>query len=161
MSEARRPYFLGIILIILGFILLLDKVDVFEYSWPMILILVGGAFLGSDYLNKQSRSTFVGLLLMLLGLAFLGIEYDWFGWRLHDEWPVLLLAVGLAFLFTSLIRKEKRGMQVPGTVITLLGLFFLAVEARWIDSRFVDDVYDWWPLLLLGVGVWLIVDKKR
>lgn len=160
-EEQRRPYLLGILLIVLGGILLLDRADIVEYSWPMILIIVGAAFLASDFLNKNHRSTFVGLLLLLLGLAFLGIEYDWFGWHLRDEWPVLLLAVGLAFLITSLIHKERHRMQVPGAIITAIGLFFLAVEARWISSRAVYDIYEWWPLLLLGVGVWLIVDRRR
>jgi hypothetical protein len=152
---------LGTALIILGVLLLLDKADVIDYSWPMILVLVGAAFLVSDFMTKQNRSLFVGLLLTLLGLAFLGIEYDWFGWRLHNEWPVLLLAVGLAFMITSLIRGEKRGMLVPGGIITGIALLFLAVEARWIDSRAAYDIFEWWPLILLGVGVWLIMDKRN
>lgn len=50
-------------------------------------------------------------------------------------------------------RRGGRGKLIPGIILILLGGFFLL-------EKFIPD-FDWkdyWPLFLIGVGIWFIID---
>lgn len=58
--------------------------------------------------------------------------------------------------------KAGQGGLIAGVILTVLGIIAFADEYIDIDLRWL---YDLWPLLLVGVGVWLILasvrDRKR
>ncbi|HWM92076.1 MAG TPA: DUF5668 domain-containing protein [Thermoanaerobaculia bacterium] len=51
-----------------------------------------------------------------------------------------------------------QGGLISGVILTLLGLIALADQYVDVDLRWL---YDLWPLLLVGVGIWLIVASIR
>ena len=87
----KRLYF-GIILIALGVILFLEKLNIipesvsdFLISWPMLLIAVGVlSFIGG---NRPS-----GIVMIVIGGFFLLPDF-------FDFWPLVLIAIGIALLF--------------------------------------------------------------
>jgi hypothetical protein len=58
--------------------------------------------------------------------------------------------------------KAGQGGLIAGVILTVLGIIAFADEYIDIDLRWL---YDLWPLLLVGVGIWLILasvrDRKR
>ncbi len=58
--------------------------------------------------------------------------------------------------FTTMNSNERNGNVVGGAI--LVGIGFLFLLDRWLDISFGDL----WPLILIGLGIWLIVkDRNR
>ncbi|MEM6796064.1 MAG: DUF5668 domain-containing protein [Acidobacteriota bacterium] len=83
-----------------------------------------------------------GALLLLSRLDLLGFRLDL--WHL---WPLFLIALGL----TSLARLE----WISGLVLVGLGGVYLAATV--VPDFSVDDVFSFWPLLLVVAGVITVV----
>ncbi|WP_460638332.1 PspC domain-containing protein [Larkinella harenae] len=59
-------------------------------------------------------------------------------------------------LYTTMNTNERNGNLVGGAILVGIGVLFLL--DRWFDIRFGDM----WPLILIGIGAWLIVkDRNR
>ena len=54
----------------------------------------------------------------------------------------------------SALKTQNNTAATAGTVLVLLGGFFLLSQLGWMSSAF-------WPLLLIGAGVWFIVSRRR
>ena len=62
----------------------------------------------------------------------------------------------LTNLYTTMNTNERNGNLVGGAI--LVGIGFLFLLDRWFDIRFGDM----WPLILIGIGAWLIAkDRNR
>jgi hypothetical protein len=97
-------------------------------------------------------------LIILGGLAFLfilaGVNLD-----LSRLWPLLIIAPGALLLWTAFTGRmdEARGRAVTGgTLLVLLGLFFLATTMGVISW---SDQANLWPVYLLIPGVSLLAGK--
>jgi hypothetical protein len=92
--------------------------------------------------------TFIpGLILIAMGALFLldNLHIVPFG-RIWAYWPAILIALGL----WKLVDSSFAGGRVVGGVLTLTGALFLG------DTLGYFRVEDWWPLLLIGVGLLLL-----
>lgn len=107
MSFFKGRWIFGLFIILLGFTLLLNNLNitnisigyVFSNFWPVLLILFGLSFLS----NKGSKGELItGLFIIFLGVVFLGRNLELFYidlsilWRVF--WPSLLILAGLSFL---------------------------------------------------------------
>lgn len=113
----------------------------------------------SSYRNGYSKGLGFGLLLMLLGVLFLGFNFglipNELKWVIFS-WPMLLVFIGVVNLF-------KRHIY-SGVVLVLVGGFFLFPRIihtypenfPGFDGNFA---HIYWPLLLVAAGVLLIVSK--
>jgi uncharacterized membrane protein HdeD (DUF308 family) len=52
----RRPIVSGFVLLGLGLLLLFDSLDALEYTWPILLILVGVALIFGRYFNRREET---------------------------------------------------------------------------------------------------------
>jgi predicted membrane protein len=93
---------IGIIIIILGSALLLDRLDyvffpVWIFTWPMILIVVGFVI--------GARKGFAGigwLIMILVGTFFLVQHHMPFDWQMREYlFPVMIIIVGVFILFRA------------------------------------------------------------
>ncbi len=91
----------------------------------------------------------VGLVLITLGVLFLLDQNNVLdsGDLIADWWPVVFVVAGFLYLSFS-----PRHVMVPA-VLVIIGLALLA--------RSLDFVPDWvptifWPLVLVGVGLWVM-----
>jgi predicted membrane protein len=96
-------YIIGIILLIAGGLLLLDNFDLINFnmtrliiSWQMIFIVIGVLI----YAGSENN---VGLVFILLGCVFLLSKY--FDLNVWAFWPVILIVLGLYFIFGFNRRK--------------------------------------------------------
>ncbi|HEB83756.1 MAG TPA: hypothetical protein ENI92_02015 [Bacteroidetes bacterium] len=156
----RRPVFLAVALILIGALLLADRADLFEFSWPWILVIIGAGFLIQAVVQHSDSPVFVGVLLLAFGLIFLADKMFWLPWRMHHTWPLLLIAIGVAFLASYLARPSRSGPIIAGGLLILLGLFFLLADMRILHWYWVVDVLSFWPLALLALGIYLLVRPR-
>jgi hypothetical protein len=91
---------------------------------------------------------FWGLVLVLLGTLSL---FDVAGYLSDEAMQVsLLTGVGAIFIVDALVRRARLGVEVGGrfaigTILILAGILV------------AFGVSQWWPLILLGAGVAIIV----
>lgn len=94
----------------------------------------------------------IGLFLILLGVGFLGNQFDIFpvGEILKYLWPSLITLVGVYLLF------KARRQLIIGLIITLIGIFSL------IDTT-VDlpiSIWDLWPLVFIAIGINVLLNGR-
>ena len=100
-SNPKQHIVLGTIIIGIGVLALLDKLNIFPIGqifnfWPCVFAVIG--FLKIAQSNSRSSMLIgvgfvaVGILLTLKQLGFIHVE-----WR--DWWPVILIAVGASIIF--------------------------------------------------------------
>ncbi len=92
----------GILLVLVGLLFLLVNLNLlpelpnYIYSWPMLFILIAVVQLISGK-SKQA------LIFFLIGGFFLLQQFNWIDMRIY--WPILLVLVGLIFLFRDRDRR--------------------------------------------------------
>ena len=97
------------------------------------------------------RETWIGLLLIALGLLFL------LG-RLVDgasvAWPLFVMAPGIVLLVWAFLGgKDASGLAVPGSIVTTVGLVLFIQN---LTNTFETWSYTWALVLAsVGVGTWL------
>lgn len=101
-SNSSRTVF-GLILVFISLLLLVDNFGFYPihwhryiFTWPTFLIFIGLIVL------SNSRSRITGLVMITIGAFFLAARFFYipvFFGKLF--WPVVILAVGLSFLFSS------------------------------------------------------------
>jgi hypothetical protein len=103
------------------------------------------------------RNTFTGIMLIMIGGAFLlGQVTD-----IDFDWTFILMGLGLAFILKSVFER-KPGSVFPGVLLLLLGLLFFS------DNMGIDlfGVWDTWPFIPGVVGIaflaeWAITREKN
>ncbi|WP_188453492.1 LiaI-LiaF-like domain-containing protein [Virgibacillus oceani] len=128
------------------------------YSWPTLLIVIGLALLIHSYSSKDYQNLFSGTIVLGLGIHFHGNEHYSF-WI--DHWAIYPLIVGIAFIVRYL--KTKTGL-LAGTIligVSLLLIFSIRLPA-WFDWIYIviNFIESFWPILLIGIGVYLLRKKK-
>ncbi|MBS1271479.1 MAG: Protein LiaF [Candidatus Marinimicrobia bacterium] len=101
--------------------------------------------------SKPRHIPWVGLILILIGLVFLfeNLEIINLGRIIVDWWPVILIAAGITKL-----RGPSKG---NGVVLLVLGLLLLSITLDLINWA---QLGGFWPLLLIGVGVYLVLKRQ-
>ena len=93
------------------------------------------------------RGVFPGLALILAGALFLANQMNWISGDTWWKW--LLVGLGAIMMVSSLVqyrlvpeyRGRGRGRFIWGIALAVLGILFLA------------GVSQWWPIILIGVGL--------
>jgi len=91
-----------------------------------------------------------GLILILLGVLFLLTEMDRISWA--DWWAYFLVGLGGIFLLEALLRagsaEGRRGLGgrlVAGLILAIIG------------GAHLIGFEEWWPLVLIAVGIVVLV----
>ena len=100
----RNRQWTGLFLVIVGGLLLADKMNVglphWIFTWPMLLIGIG--LLTGFQHNFRNASWFI---MVIVGGAFL-IDNEYHNLDIHELiWPGILIVIGLAFIF----RRKNQG----------------------------------------------------
>ena len=98
-SKNNQSNWVGIILIIVGFLFILDTFDIMEFGgiisdwWPAIFIIIG-----LIKLKGQDRGS--GLVFILIGTLLLLTIHDVVEWNsIWRLWPLILIFIGLSMIF--------------------------------------------------------------
>ncbi|MFP4548237.1 MAG: hypothetical protein ACLFQM_08885 [Fidelibacterota bacterium] len=100
---------------------------------------------------KKENKFVEGVSLILLGLAFLGIQQGLFDW--DQVWPFALIIPGVVFFIAYFKDRSNYGVLMPGSVLLTIGIYFVfLIEYGW------GYMEDYWPVFILGpgIGFWLM-----
>ena len=78
--------------------------------------------------------------MILLGVFFLGVQRGLFDW--DEIWPFAMIIPGLAFIISYFKDRNNYGVLMPGTILTILGVYFLYMEEY--GWRHMEEL---WPIL--------------
>lgn len=102
-------------------------------------------------MSDTTRSTFPGVILIVLGVIFLLANTGVVGISWENFWPLILLGVGLLFEFGAFAGKEKQaGLLVPGGILLTISFIFLVCVFfgwHWMETL--------WPLFILAPAIGL------
>lgn len=159
----NQRIFPGIILLGFGafFFLQQNQVALFKEfdTWPTLLIIVGVAYLFQGYMAKDYEAILPGVILAGFGLHFHIIKH-------LEIWPnstgIFILIIALGFL----LRYQKVGaglfQGILFLVLAILLLFYNKILG-WLGflENGVGDFVKFWPALLIGYGIYLLLMKKK
>jgi len=95
---------------------------------------------------QSSRSPVPGIILIVLGVAFLIANFAHY--NLESLWPIFVLAPGVAFLVLFFRERTNYGLLMPGTILTVIGLlFFVCTMNGWQQMEHL------WPLFMMAPGL--------
>jgi hypothetical protein len=154
----------GLILIILGVAFL--ALQFVQEGWgPGVIFMVLGVILVIGAAITHNLGLYVpGFTLLGLGtgLAALGMLPDE-----GQNWPFILIGLGLGFLAiwptVTMPQKQHPWPLYPGGILTVLGFLFLMGEygILGLTTESVARVLQWWPLVLVVIGVVLVYQWFR
>lgn len=149
----------GIILILIGFYFLLKQFDMaLPYSdviisWQSILVAIGAVLSFQGFSNKDDNKMFGGIILLGLGLYFHATStFNLLG----GHWAYYTLIISLAFFMKYFV--NKRDGLAPAFV--LLAISAMALFSGSITAWF-QDFQAFWPVLLIGLGIYFLFFKKN
>ncbi len=104
--------------------------------------------------NRKSGGLVIGIILVALGaLSLLGRFFTFMNW--NNLWPLIVVAVGLAFIIGMLLGgKTLGGLAVPGSILITVGLILFVLNAinRWEAWSYA------WALIICGVGAGTLIN---
>jgi membrane-bound ClpP family serine protease len=159
--SGRNHHKAGWILIAIGVGFLAMYLFDWEFDWSWILMVVGAIILGYAIFSKGHSGVFGGTFLLLLGLLFLLKHSGVLQESMEVLWPLILIILGVSFVMVFLFRPQEWGMLIPGGILLLIGLLFFLRNYHYISRRALFGVLQWWPLLLIIIGIRLILGVKR
>jgi hypothetical protein len=150
---------LGILFIIIGIALFLDKLAVWQLEWytvyPVLLIALA-VLAGYSTFKGNTSSVFWAVTLGILGVAFALRNYALIPYYHTEElWPLFVLAPGIGFLSLYIVRPTDWGVLIPGSLLTFFGLITL-LRTLGYSWYVIHSVQTYWPLILIVIGLGLL-----
>jgi hypothetical protein len=104
----RKQMLWGLVLIAVGTIFLLDRMDVFDAStvwhyWPLLLVVVG---INQTIGYPSAREFKSGLWTIFIGLWLFAVFEGLFGLTFRNSWPLVLLMAGVQLVLAPLIARR-------------------------------------------------------
>ncbi|MFZ5515684.1 MAG: LiaI-LiaF-like domain-containing protein [Candidatus Zhuqueibacterota bacterium] len=168
MSEHKKSIWPGVLLVVFGAILLVNRLTPYHFGWseiyPLVLLGFGVVLLSSVFAKKDKGAVFPGTILFLLGLFFFLRNFDIIDYyHISDVWPIFFIIFGLGFIAIFITKPSDWGVLIPAAIFLFLGAMF------WLNIRteLIWDVWylvaDYWPvvLILIGGGILLGGLKKK
>ena len=100
--------------------------------------------------NKNAGRGIIGIVLIIIGIAFIGRTLGFFPYRIMHHvfsWQMILIVLGVIFIST---RENKS----TGWILLLIGLVFLAPDVIHIPFG-VRRLF--WPSILIIIGLVIII----
>jgi hypothetical protein len=159
----NQRIFPGIILIGVGAYFFLQQTAITImpqfFTWPTLLLIIGLAFLGQGYIGNDYEAILPGVILVGFGLYFLVLNHYAF-WSNQVGSFVLFIALG------SVLRYQKTHSGLFQAVLFLiLSIILLCYDT--ISTYFgllqngVSIVWKFWPIVLIGIGIFLLYRRKK
>ena len=152
----------GIILILLGVGFLVYQLNpgLFDgFRWPWIIVALGAIFTLGSLIGRVGGLMIPGLVLLGLGGIFLYQDRtgDWASWAY--VWTLMPALAGLGMVIGGLYDRELRQARGVGILMFLGGLAAFVIFGGFFGLG--PGVLRYWPVLVILVGLWLLVQALR
>lgn len=152
----------GFIFILIGVVLLFRRLDIWTLSWNELYpigLMALGVFAFVKVAQGDKNASFWGTFFLSIGILTFLRNYLIFDalWAL-EFWTIGLLALGLGFFVLYGIKPGDWGVLIPGSILIFLGLVSLLddLDVPWFT---IEAVKDYWPAILIVVGVGIIISS--
>jgi len=142
----------GIGLVILGVLFLSENFGYIEFNfqnvWPVFVLLTGIGFIIGYLQDRKNYGLLMpASILTTYGLLFFYCSIE--GWYMMSVWwPVFIIGPGIGFFMMYLLGGREKGLLVPASILTAIGLLFLISNSGF---------WRFWPLVLIIIGVVMLV----
>lgn len=153
----------GVLLIIIGVLILLNKVYSINllsisFLWPLFILIPGLSFEFEYFSSRRDAGVLVpGGILTTIGVLFLFQTYT--NWRFAEIiWPVCVLSVALGLFQLYIFGQKSSGLLIPvfilGTVggIGLLTILFGQL-LPWLSYSLL------FPIIIILLGIYILLKK--
>jgi len=108
-----------------------------------------------DEKSGDRTGVFVGgLILIWLGISFYLVQAQYIGW--NELWPYLLVGIGVILIAQAAVRYSTVHLRGPVMGPLIGGLVMLIIGLAGIVG-----IKDWWPFVLIAIGVAVILGGVR
>lgn len=148
----------GILLVFLGIVFIANTLDIWslESSWPIILLIIGAAFLIAYFSSRTNPGVLMpGAIFIVTSIPFFICSFSG-QWHLMAKlWPTFLLGPAIGFFLMYFGGSKDKGLLIPAFILTGIAVvFFLAFS-----------YYSYlWPIVFIlagGVFIFLGLGGKR
>lgn len=164
LMKNRHVSWFGLALILLGALLLLERMDVIYLRWSVLLwagvAVVGLRFLLRGFRQSRRGRVFWGTQFLLFGTYQVAGSIGLIGQHWYYLAPALLMFIGAGFLMMYLTETRSWHLLVPAAAAGGFGFTLLLAEfgvlARW---EVTDAVKDYWPIALILFGLLMLLSQ--
>ena len=166
MSTKRKSVIPGLIIILVGVLLLIHNFKVIRFDWeihfPLIMAIIGILLWINALFKREKGGVFIGTILLIIGGFYYATNIDLIPYYYYDEsWPIFPLSIGLAFFASFIFKPKEWGVLIPGVILTLIGVFFMLEEMFNVRRYVIEDIFSWWPVILLINIMMKFIRMKR
>lgn len=108
----------------------------------------------SKWSYNPSGKIFGGIIVIWLGISFLLREHHYI--RHGEWWAYFLLGLGIIFLVEAFVR-----MNHPDYHGHYIGRIVAGVILIAIGAAHIYNIEDWWPIILIALGVIIVILNLR
>jgi hypothetical protein len=158
LSRRAHEGFVGVALVLIGMLLLATTFARAEIFGLLLLPALGIVFLTWGVATRQQGLIIPGGILSGVGFGTLMIETVWRHVSTNQQGGIVLVFLGLGFLIiTPLSLLTTRTHLWPlfvGGILLLIGTLLLLGNTGVLIVEWSGKL---WPVVLVGIGVWLIL----
>jgi hypothetical protein len=155
-------FIVGMILLILGVLLLIDRAGVMDLGLNRIagflILAVGGFEAIKGFATVQRRRLFWGSALFLSGILVGLISYGFIPEEWEQIWPSAFLILGLSFLMLYFASPKEYSLAFVAASIVAVGVAGLLFVRGYLDmSESMSDVFRFLlPAIIVLTGFYVI-----
>ena len=154
---------IGIVFLGLGIYMILAEYGLIfkiEFSWPIVLILIGAAMLIAFFNTKPEKDYLIwGNILLFIGIAITFIDNSSKFTIYEHQIFIYFIFVGLAVLASGLMSRDYRYLISYGIPLTAFGIFLNFYYFRKnINLRFWDTDFAVVGVICMLIGLKLVLD---
>ncbi|WP_445429195.1 hypothetical protein [Bacillus atrophaeus] len=128
-------------------------------QWPVLLMLLGAAFIYQGKKEAAASHFFIGMVLFGIGLHFFAKpSLDWW----PDDFEMIIFVIGFSLL-ASTIQKKEYVYEAVSMICFSLFLYFFKQITAWLDSAHIPTALfkEYWPFVFIAISLLLLLIKRK
>lgn len=136
------------------------NIDFSDIFWPLIMIM-GLFIVAGGFSSVRKGKIFGGTLLFLYALFFFLRTFDQIDFHGHIFFPASFLIFGIAFLMLFFNNVREWFYLIPAVMLLAVGIAFIFSELGYLYRWEVwDAVRTYWPLVLVLLGLGIVFRRR-